>query len=273
MSVIVLTGAAGSLASDIRPGLLAAGYELRCVDQRAATPHSGETWTQTDITDRGTLVDVCTGADAMVHLAGIPLEDDWECILRANIDGTQAALESARLAGVSKVVLASSVHAVGFVPVPPDGTPVPDTVPARPNTFYGVSKAAAEALGSLYVDRWGMDVVCLRIASRFPKPTEERMLSTWLSPADATRLVLAALAPAVTGFRIVWGVSKNRRSVFDIAGGVKLGYMPVDDAEDHASDVLGAPRKDEAGPWDQTLGGKFSSPNPPRQPHREEQYD
>ena len=45
---------------------------------------------------------------------------------------------------------------------------------------------AMEGLGSLYADRYGLDVVCLRIGSAFPEPTTTRQLSTWLSPS-ATR--------------------------------------------------------------------------------------
>ena len=53
-----------------------------------------------------------------------------------------------------------------------------------------------EALGSLYADRYGLDVVCLRIGSAFPEPTTTRQLSTWLSPADTVSLVDAALTGA-----------------------------------------------------------------------------
>lgn len=239
MSLIALTGAAGSLATDILPGLVSAGHRVRCIDNRPLTDDHDQPSFVVDLADREALARAFDGCAAVVHLAGIPLEDDWERILAVNIDGTQAVLEQARRVGVPKVVLASSVHAAGFVPLPPPGELVPDDVGVRPNTFYGVSKAALEALGSLYHDRWGMDVVCLRIASRFPRPTEPRMLSTWLSPADATRLVLAALDPAVTGFHTVWGVSRNRRSVFDPAGGSRIGFLPQDDAELHAAAVLG----------------------------------
>jgi len=264
---VALTGAAGSLGSDVVPGLLELGYELVCIDRRAPEHPAGATWVRASVNDRPALAEAMAGCDAVVHLAGIPQEDDWEPIMTANIDGTQAVLETANRLGVRRAVLASSIHAAGFVPVPPDGERVPDDVVIRPNTFYGVTKAAVEALGSLYHDRYGMDVICLRIASRQARPTDTRMLSTWLSPADAVRLLDAALSPAATGFRTVWGVSANARSYLSPDGGAAIGFRPVDDAEAWAAELLAARTEPPAGSTDWNasfIGGVFCSPEPPR---------
>ncbi|OQO94582.1 NAD-dependent dehydratase [Saccharomonospora piscinae] len=269
-SRVAITGAAGSLAGDILPGLRARGHRIVGIDRldRPATAATeGVEWLRCDLGEADRLREAFTGCDAVVHLAGIPLESDWATISRVNIDGTQAVLEAARLTGAGRVVLASSIHAAGFAAVPEDGTPVPDDVPARPNTFYGVSKAALEALGSLYHDRYGLDVVCLRIASRFARPQGERMLATWLSPPDAVRLVDAALRTEAPGFRIVWGVSRNTRGYFSRAGGDAIGFRPEDDAEAYAEELLARAERDpsrSAADWDRRyLGGVFSSPEPP----------
>ncbi|MGY3566124.1 NAD-dependent epimerase/dehydratase family protein [Sinomonas sp. RB5] len=262
---IALTGAAGSLARDIIPHLRRCGYELVCLDQAESADPMGCEWVIASIHDADRLREAFAGCAAVVHLAGIPLEASWEEISRTNIDGTQAVLEAARAARVPKAVLASSIHATGYTPVPAEGDLLPDDVPVRPNTFYGVSKAAVEALGSVYADRYGLDVVCLRIASRFARPENERMLSTWLSPADAGRLFEAALSGAATGFRIVWGVSRNTRGYLSPDGGRAIGFFPEDDAEAHAdelpADASGAAQGSE---WDRRcIGGVFSSPEPP----------
>jgi len=257
---IAVTGAAGSLAGDIIPGLVAQGHEIVGVDRRSPSSFAGAAWETCSISDRERLTAVFAGCDAVIHLAGIPLEDEWESLLAVNIDGTQAVLEASRRAGVRRVVLASSIHAAGFVPVPDDGAPVADDVAVRPNTFYGVSKAAAEALGRLYHDRWGLEVVALRIASRFSAPLDERMLSTWLSPSDAVRLFTAALSAEGVGYRVVWGVSANTRGYLSHEGGASIGYTPQDDAEAFAAQVQGRVTR-----WDrQYIGGAFCSPTPPR---------
>ena len=121
---------------------------------------------------------------AVVHLAGHLRRVDLAGDRHANIEGTYCALEAARRAGVSRVVLASSNHATGYTPRPGGGLLREADAPPRPDTYYGVSKVTMEALGSLYADRYGLDVVCLRIGSAFAEPTTTRHLSTWLSPAD-----------------------------------------------------------------------------------------
>lgn len=267
---VAITGAAGSLAADIIPALLGAGVELVCVDRTKPAKDLGLAWHLCSINDREALKAAFVGCDAVVHLAGIPLEDEWERILETNIDGTQAILETALHAGVDKVVLASSIHATGFVGIPADET-VPADVPVRPNTFYGVSKAALEALGSYYHDRHAMNVICLRIASRFSEPRNVRMLSTWLSPGDAGRLFIAALGPQATGFRTIWGVSRNTRGYLSAEAGEAIGFHALDDAEAFAEQISEAAVSNPLAAettWDRRyLGGVFSSGEPPLQPH------
>jgi nucleoside-diphosphate-sugar epimerase len=269
---VVVTGAGGSLAADILPTLRDAGYVVVGLDLAQGASTRADEWVTGSVTDRALLRDAFQGADAVIHLAGIPLEAEWAAILEANIDGTEAVLRAARDAAVRKVVLASSIHATGFTEVPPAGKRLDDDVPVRPDTYYGVSKAAAEALGSLYHDRYGLDVVCLRIASRYARPTGERMLASWLSPRDAAALFLAALDPAVGGFRLVWGVSANTRSYFSTAGGESIGFLAQDDAESFADDIAAhsaEPDERFAHEWDSRLiGGVFASPRPPMFPGR-----
>lgn len=259
-SYIAITGAAGALAADIIPGLRSVGYAVLGIDRREPAAGLCDLSVASDITDVHEMTRVMSGATAVVHLAGIPLEDEWSEILHANIDGTRAVLEAARLAGVPRAVLASSIHVAGFVPVPEAGNPVPDDAGVAPDTYYGVSKAAVEALGSLYHDRYGLDVICLRIASRFDRPEDARMLHTWLSPDDATRLVIASLTTQDPGFRQVWGVSANTRAYLSPAGGRAIGFVPQDDAEVFVDEI-----DESLSTWERRyIGGDFCSGNPPR---------
>jgi uronate dehydrogenase len=212
------------------------------------------------VTDLAAMVDAAEGASAVVQLAGIASESTWRAISHANIDGTYCALEAARRAGVPRVVLASSNHATGYTPRPADGMLTEADAPPRPDTYYGVSKVAMEALGSLYVDRYGLDVICLRIGSAFAEPTTTRQLSTWLSPADTVSLVDAALRAPSPGFQVVWGVSANTRNWWDLAAGRALGYEPADDAEVYAEALIeehGEP--DLTDPVHARVGGEFTT--------------
>jgi uronate dehydrogenase len=89
----------------------------------------------------------------------------------------------------------------------------------RPDTFYGVGKAAAEALRSLYHDCHGFAVACRRIGSFRGRPTTRRELLTWLSVGGAIRLVDACLRPSDLGLPIVYGISNNTRARWDLAPG------------------------------------------------------
>jgi uronate dehydrogenase len=237
--LIVLTGAAGRIGMMLRERLARPGRVLRLVDIAPLAPRPGEEAIQGSVTDEDTMAAACAGAAAVIHLAGIPGEARWEQIAEANIHGSYVTLEAARQAGVRRVVLASSNHAVGFAPRA--SFPVPDYAFPAPDTFYGVSKAAAEALAALYHHRHGMDTICLRILTCAPRPGSVRDLSTWLSPDDAGRLFEACLTAAEPGFRVAFGVSANTRGGWvSLDEARALGYQPRDDAEQYAAEIIGA---------------------------------
>ncbi|MPZ66699.1 MAG: NAD-dependent epimerase/dehydratase family protein [Pseudonocardiaceae bacterium] len=262
MHTVLVTGATGRIAAAVCPGLAEAGVTVRGTD--IADLPAGLPGTTADLTDPAAgpvLAELLDGVDAVLHLGAIPHEDGWPRILAANIDATQRVLDAARAAGVGRVVLASSNHATGFTRRPPDGTALPAAAPMRPDTFYGVSKATMEALGALYAERHGMDVVALRIGSFLPRPTAPRHLATWLSPGDAVRLAHAALTTPEPGFATVWGISANTRRWWSLTEGATLGYHPVDDSEGFAGEILaGQPEPDWYG--DEVLalvGGDFAT--------------
>lgn len=252
MERVLITGAAGRIGGMLRERLT--DFELRLLDVEPA----GSGSIVASVTDLDAMVEACTGVDAVVHLGGISGEDTWERIRDVNIEGTYGVFEAARRAGVRRVVYASSNHAVGFWPNPTENAPeLPDDLAPRPDTFYGVSKVLGEALGALYHDRHGMDVVCLRIGSCFPAPRDLRGLATWLSPGDCARLVHAALTCESPGFRTVWGISANTRRTWSLAGGAAIGYHPQDDAEVFAAQLTaGSPEREEAGR--RYVGGAFT---------------
>ncbi|MFC5052186.1 NAD-dependent epimerase/dehydratase family protein [Saccharothrix xinjiangensis] len=190
------------------------------------------------VTDQAAMDAACEGVDAVIHLGGHSLERPWADILDVNINGTHVVLEAARRAGVGRVVLASSNHAVGYHRRG-EGE-APDELFPLPDTYYGVSKVAMEGLGGLYASRYGMDVIAVRIGSCFEKPRDFRMLSTWLSPDDGARLFEACLAAPSPGFRVIWGVSDNTRRWFSLAGAEALGYKSADDSEVYAEEVIAA---------------------------------
>src|SRR5580693_8912023 len=175
----------------LRPRLARPGRTLRLLDVAPLEAGPGEEAIQASVTSMEAMTEACRGADAVIHLAGIPGEASWSRILKLNIQGTYVAFEAARRAGVPRVIFASSNHAVGFSPR--ESFPVPDYAFPAPDTYYGVAKVTGEGLAALYHYRYGLDTICVRILSCFETPRSARSLSTWLSPDDAGRLFEACL--------------------------------------------------------------------------------
>jgi uronate dehydrogenase len=239
---VLVTGSSGTIGTALMQRLPGLGWEARPFDRA-----NGQ-----DITVAADLDAAAIGVDAIVHLAGQATEATWPVIRDANIEGTFQVFEAARRNGVRRIVYASSNHAVGFTPV---SKQLPPDLPPRPDTLYGVSKVFAEALGRYYVDRYGMQVACIRIGTFEPLPPDNRSLSTWLSPDDCARLVDACLrAPDLT-YALLWGISNNTRRAWSLDSALALGYRPQDDAEDH----LDAVPEGAAYPSDAFVGGGFTS--------------
>ncbi|MFG3113837.1 NAD-dependent epimerase/dehydratase family protein [Streptomyces sp. NPDC048197] len=278
---VLLTGAAGGLGTLMRELLPPYGYRLRLFDQRTIEnienledirhiedAAGGPEVITAELADKEALREAVRGVDAIVHFAGISLEAPFEKILRANIEGTYHLYEAAREAGVRRIVFASSNHAVGFTPRPADGSgAIGVDTPRRPDTYYGLSKGFGEDLASLYWDLHGIETVSVRIGSCCPEPTTVRMLSTWLSPADAARLLHAALTAPDVGHTVVHGSSANTRLWWDLSSARALGYEPRDDAELYAAELLAAQGElDADNPEHAHLGGSFCT-DPPQWPH------
>jgi len=246
---VLLTGAAGGIGSALRAPLREAADELVLSDVAPLDAEApNEVVRPADLADLDAVLAAAEGADAIVHLGALPAEAPFDELAGPNLHGTYHVSEAARLVGAKRVVFASSGHATGFYPV--DHRLV-GTEPVRPDSLYGVTKAFGEALGRLYHDKFGLRVACLRIGSFAERPRDAGELSSWLSPADCARLVLACLTSPELRFSIVYGVSANQRSYWAAAPGRRLGYEPHDDAEAFAAEFPG----DVEGPQ----GGLFAA--------------
>jgi uronate dehydrogenase len=232
-----LTGAAGSIGSTLRPSLRDDLEVLCCIDLRpVADLAPTERSVTVDLSDLDALTESLRGMDGVIHLAGIPDEGDLADITAVNILGTFHLFEAARRAGVARVVYASSNHVTGLYPV---DVLVGPELPVRPDTYYGVSKVAGEAVGRLYAENFGLEVACLRIGTFAERPTSPRHLSTWASHADTIRAFRAAMSAPNLAFEIFYVASANRDLYWDMESGERLGFHPVDHAEDFADGLVG----------------------------------
>ncbi|MEI7446428.1 MAG: NAD(P)-dependent oxidoreductase [Burkholderiales bacterium] len=235
---ILLTGAAGGVGTRLRPLLREAYGSIRLSDrvEPAGTLEPGETFMRADLADPAQCAAIVAGIDAIVHLGGHSTEGPWETILQANIVGLHALYEAARVAGVKRIVFASSNHAVGFYR---RDRAIDHAAPPRPDTRYGVSKAFGEALGALYADKHGMRVLNLRIGNVGDVPIDRRRLAIWITPADLMQLVRIGIEHPELRYEIVYGMSDTApHAWWDNRRAIELGYRPTGRSADHVTAVL-----------------------------------
>lgn len=262
---VLVTGAAGSIGRVVTAGLAARGHDVVALDRVPAPDGSDLPWHVGDCADADAVAAVFAAQSSegqplngVVHLAGHPDEASLPDSIRSHTVTTAALLDAMVEHGVRRLVYASSNHAIGRTPRPRDAHNGQITVDhrPRPDTFYGVGKVAAEAVLSLYADRYGLDVVSCRIGSFLPEPTTVRHLSTWLSHDDCVRMVEASLTAPAPGYAVLYGISRNTRAWWDLAPGRALGYEPADDAETFSSRIASRLEDDAEAAY---AGGPFAT--------------
>lgn len=235
---ILITGAAGRIGTVLRHGLRER-YDLRLLYHNTVHPaEPGEEVHVSSITDMDKILAATEGIHTVVHMAGDPNgSSSFEDILEANIRGVYTVYEASKQNGVHRVIFASTNHVIGYYEK--NGLYTTTEMNARPDSFYGASKAYGEDLGRYYSDAFGLSVICLRIGS-FQPPEKvinrsiDRILSSWLSHRDTVQLVWRSIESDVQ-FGIYFGISGNTRAYWDLSNArEELGYDPEDNSEDHA---------------------------------------
>jgi uronate dehydrogenase len=267
MKTLLITGAAGDVGTHLRREL-AGQYALRLSDIKPIKKlAAGEKSMPGDIARLSDMLRVTKGVDAIMHLGGFAVEGPWSEILRANIVGCYNLFEAAHRNGVKRVLFATSNHAMGFYR---RDQKIDHRMYPKPDSRYGLSKVFGEQLGSLYSDKYGMQVFCIRIGNVNPAPVDKRRLSLWLSPRDLAQLVKIGVDHPDIRFEIVYGVSGNKRSWYDNSNAERLGYKPQDDSESYAADVLAKEKPPADSLSELYQGGTFvaaeigGDPNRPR---------
>ncbi len=194
-----------------------------------------------DLTDFAAVQRAVEGMDTVVHMAADPDgRAGWESVLNSNIIGNYHLFEACRLAGVRRVVFASTNQVVfGYRIDEPyrsllDGqfTPIQHTQPTRPLNYYACSKVFGEALAHMYAFTHAMSCLCLRIGwvTANDRPANAQAGPIWCSQRDIVQIVERCVnAPASLRFDIFFGHSDNHPNLVDLQHAREvLGYAPQD---------------------------------------------
>jgi dTDP-4-dehydrorhamnose reductase len=144
--------------------------------------------------------------------------------------GTRNIYECARKHGIGKVIFASSGHVTGSYG---NSRLITAHDPVRPDSDYALSKAFGEIIARLYLDKYGIKSICLRIGwvMTDDDPTSDELeMKMWLSHRDLIELMRRSILSDVD-FGVYYGVSNNRERLWSISDAEKeIGYKPKDDA-------------------------------------------
>jgi uronate dehydrogenase len=234
---VLLTGASGALGRQLTAYLSGLGWTLRLTD---IVPFPGEvpkgcTFTRADLSDGVAILRLAEGCGMILHFGGCSVERPFEEVIGPNIRGLFHIYEAARRER-ARVLFASSNHAIGFHE---RAEPLDADCQLLPDGYYGLSKVYGEMMGRMYWFKHGVESVSVRIGSCFPEPTEQRMLSTWLSYADLCRLCERATLADSTGCIVLWGASANSRTFWRKDFREKIGWLPQDSADTYAGQMMG----------------------------------
>jgi UDP-glucose 4-epimerase len=165
---VLVTGGAGFIGSNIVKLLLEEEHSVTVLDNLISgyrnnlDPFPGVQFIEGDIRNQPVVSAAVDGAEVVFHLAASvgnkrsidhPLEDS-----EINVMGTLRVLESARRAGVRKVVFSSSAGIFGELKT----LPIREDHPVEPDSPYGASKLGAEKLCLAYAKLYPLECVCLR---------------------------------------------------------------------------------------------------------------
>jgi UDP-glucose 4-epimerase len=189
--IVVVTGAAGFIGSNLSAALLERGYQVRAVDNFSQgkelniaplLTHASFTLHRIDVCDEVAMEKVSQGASSIVHLAAykIPRYADALDTLTINARGSMSVANAARHHG-AKLVAASTSDVYGKNPVLPF-TEESDLVVGSPHVrrwAYAISKMYGEQLLLAMHERYGIDVVLLRFFGGYG-PNQH--LSWWGGP-------------------------------------------------------------------------------------------
>lgn len=240
---LLITGAAGGIGKAIRPLLPKLARSVLLSD---ITPIDNcapnERFKSCDLAIESDVADLVKGVDGIIHLGGVSVEKPFHMLLQSNIIGLYNLFEGARTTGQPRIVFASSNHVIGYYR---RDERIDNSVPQRPDSLYGVSKAFGENLASFYFDKFGQECLSVRIGSCFPQPRNPRMLATWLAVEDFADLCGRAFDAPRIGHTVVYGASANDESWWDNRNAAFLGWT-----QRHSSAKWRAEVMDAAAPED-----------------------
>ena len=162
MPTFTVAGAAGFIGSHVVEQLRRAGHPVVATDRPGAdlslARAAGATVLEADLAEPKALARTLEGSDAAINATGLfDLGASLELLTKINVDGARTFAETARSAGVKRLVHLSSVAVYGR----PARAPMGEAGPYRPRNPYEQTKLGGE-LAATELHGKGLDVAVVR---------------------------------------------------------------------------------------------------------------
>ena len=198
-----MTGGTGDVGAAAVTRLSERGHDVLVVGRTDGVSIPDARYAQCNIGDYSRLRDVMDGCDAVVHLAAIraPMLAPAEEIFSVNCAGTFNVYRAAEECGITRVVSASSINAVGYffgvVDWELSYLPVDEAHPTHTTDAYSYSKQVDELTADYYWRRSGISGAMLRLpAVMVPDDGYDERMTKYVGSIRARVLDIAALSPA-----------------------------------------------------------------------------
>lgn len=108
---IAITGGTGFVGQAVLDQAAGLGRPIRALTRRQQDARDGVTWVKGDLSTQDALEQLVSGADAVIHIAGVVNAPDGAGFYKGNAAGTKNVVTAAREAGVQRFVHVSSLAA------------------------------------------------------------------------------------------------------------------------------------------------------------------
>jgi nucleoside-diphosphate-sugar epimerase len=234
--ITLVTGSAGRVGRAAVTELVARGHRVRGFD-RVITANATESIIG-NVQKPGEIQAAMLGVRTLIHLAATPDDDDFEhALVPNNILGLHHVMEAARLAGVRRLILASSGQMNDGQQIT-GPWPIRATDPITPRYWYAATKAFMESIGCSFAQRHGIEVISARLGwcprtreQEAEIAAEPRFQDVYFSPGDVGRFFAACVeAKLPHPYVILYGASRPvHQPRFDLeTTRALLGYEPRD---------------------------------------------
>jgi nucleoside-diphosphate-sugar epimerase len=246
---VLVTGSSGRVGRAAVAELLRHGHTVRGFD---LTPTPGLTdCVIGSVTDCTAIDRAMQGIHTLIHLAATPDDADFLTeLLPNNLTGLYHVMESARAAGVRRIILASSAQVswwqmhLGPYAIRPED-------PVSPKHWYAATKMFMEAIGRSFAEMHGISVILARLGwcPRTREQVDEIAASElyrdiYFSPGDVGRFFACAVeASDDVRHAIVYAASRPATQTrFDMSSTARLlGYEPQESWPQGVEIVTGSP--------------------------------